>query len=64
MRTGKFSHRLLSELICRKDSQRLGTGIYFGRIADMRVNDMNVLPEAIRQIRRCFIARTFISELT
>ena len=51
LRTGKFNHRLLSELICHKDFQRfmLDTEIYVDRIADMRVNDMNAVLEAVRQ---------------
>ena len=50
LRTGKFNHRLLSELICHKDFQRfmLDTEIYVDRIADMRVNDMNAVLEAAR----------------
>ena len=40
LKTGKFNHRLLSELICHKDD----------RIADMRVNDMNAVLEAVRQM--------------
>ena len=52
LRTGKFNHRLLSELICHKDFQRfmLDTEIYVDRIADMRVNDMNTVLEAVRQM--------------
>ena len=48
LRTGKFNHRLLSELICHKDFQRfmLDAEIYVDRIADMRVNDMNAVLEA------------------
>ena len=51
LRTGKFNHRLLSELICHKDFQRfmLDAEIYVDRIADMRVNDMNAVLEAVRQ---------------
>ena len=50
--TGKFNHRLLSELICHKDFQRfmLDAKIYVDRIADMRVNDMNAVLEAVRQM--------------
>ena len=44
LRTGKFNHRLLSELICHKDFQR------FMLDADMRVNDMNAVLEAVRQM--------------
>ena len=52
LRTGKFNHRLLSELICHKDFQRfmLDPEIYVDRIADMRVNDMNAVLEAVRQM--------------
>ena len=52
LRTGKFNHRLLSELICHKDFQRfmLDAEIYADRIADMRVNDMNAVLEAVRQM--------------
>ena len=52
LRTGKFNHRLLSELICHKDFQRfmLDAEIYVDRIADMRVNDMNPVLEAVRQM--------------
>ena len=52
LRTGKFNHRLLSELICHKDFQRLmlDAEIYVDRIADMRVNDMNTVLEATRQM--------------
>ena len=48
LKTGKFNHRLLSELICHKDFQRfmLDAEIYVDRIADMRVNDMNAVLEA------------------
>ena len=52
LRTCKFNHRLLSELICHKDFQRfmLDAEIYVDRIADMRVNDMNAVLEAVRQM--------------
>ena len=52
LRTGKFNHQLLSELICHKDFQRflLDAEIYVDRIADMRVNDMNAMLEAVRQM--------------
>ena len=53
LRTGKFNHRLLSELICHKDFQRfmLDAEIYVDRIADMRVNDMNAGLEAVRLMK-------------
>ena len=52
LRTGKFNHRLLSELICHKDFQRfmLDAEIYVDLIADMRINDMNAVLEAVRQM--------------
>ena len=52
LRTGKFNHRLLSELICHKDFQRfmLDAEIYVDRIADMRVNDMNAVLGAVLQM--------------
>ena len=52
LRDGRFNHRLLSELICHKDFQRfmLDAEIYVDRIADMRVNDMNAVLEAVRQM--------------
>ena len=53
LRTGKFNHRLLSEMICHKDFQRfmLDAEIYVDRIADMRVNDMNAVLEAVRLMK-------------
>ena len=52
LRTGKFNHRLLSELICHRDFRcfMLDAEIYVDRIADMRVNDMNAVLEAVRQM--------------
>ena len=52
LRTGKFNHRLLSELICHKNFQRfmLDAEMYVDRIAEMRVNDMNAVLEAVRQM--------------
>ena len=52
LRTGKFNHRLLSELICHRDFQRfmLDAEIYVDRIADMRIKDMNAVLEAVRQM--------------
>ena len=52
LRTGKFNHRLLSELICHKNFQRfmLDAEIYVDRIADLRVNDMNAVLKAVRQM--------------
>ena len=52
LKTGKFNHRLLSELICHRDFQRfmLDAEIYVDRIADMRIKDMNTVLGATRQI--------------
>ena len=52
LKTGKFKHRLLSELICHRDFQRfmLDAEIYVDRIADMRIKDMNAVLEAVRQM--------------
>ena len=52
LRTGKFNHRLLSELICHNDFLlfMLDAEIYVDRIADMRVNDINAVLEAVRQM--------------
>ena len=52
-RTGKFNHRLLSELICHKRFPAFHAGhrTYVDRIADMRVNDMNAVLEAVRRWR-------------
>ena len=52
LRTGKFNHRLLSELICHKNFQRFmqDAEIYVDRIADRRVNDMNAVLKAVRQM--------------
>ena len=52
LKSSKFNHHLLSELICHKDFQRfmLDAEIYVNRIADMRVNDMNTVLEAVRQM--------------
>ena len=52
LKTGKFNHRLLSEMLCHKDFQRmmLDAEIYVDRIADMRINDMNTMLEAVRKM--------------
>ena len=52
LKDGQFNHRLLSELVCHKDFQRLmlDAEIYVDRIADMRINDMNAVLEAVRQM--------------
>ena len=49
--SGNFNHRLLSEMICHKDFQRmmLDAEIYVDRIADIRITDMNAVMEAVRQ---------------
>lgn len=49
--TVNFNHRLLSEIICHKDFQRmmLDAEIYVDRIADMRITNMNAAMEAVRQ---------------
>lgn len=46
-----FNHRLLSEMICHKDFQRmmLDAEIYVDRIADIRITNMNAAMEAVRQ---------------
>ena len=52
LKTGNFNHRLLSEMICHKNFQTLmlDAEIYVGRIADMRIHDMNAVLEAVRHI--------------
>ena len=52
LKTGRFNHWLLLELICHKAFQRLmlDAEIYVDRIADMRINDMNTVLEATRQM--------------
>lgn len=49
--TTEFNHRLLSEIICHQNFQRmmLDAEIYVDRIADMRITNMNVYLEAVRQ---------------
>ena len=51
LRDGRFNKRLLSELLCHPNFQRmmLDTEIYVDRIADMRIHDMNTVLEAVRQ---------------
>lgn len=51
LRTGKFNHRLLSEMITHNSFPRLMTDmeIIVDRIAEMRVQSMNVVLEAARQ---------------
>ena len=52
LKTGKFNHRLLSEILCHHDFQKmmLDAEIYVDRIADMRINDMNAVLQAARQM--------------
>lgn len=52
LKAGQFNHRLLSEMLCHKDFQRmmLDAGIYVDRIADMRINDMNAMLEVVRKM--------------
>lgn len=52
LRDGRFNKRLLSELLCHPNFQRmmLDTEIYVDRIADMRIHDMNTVLEAVRQM--------------
>ena len=52
LKAGKFNPRLLSEIICHHDFQKmmLDAEIYVDRIADMRINDMNAVLEAVRQM--------------
>lgn len=46
-----FNKRLLSEMLCHPDFQQmmLDAEIFVDRIADMRINDMNSVLEAVRQ---------------
>ena len=52
LKNEKFNKRLLSEMLCHPDFQRLmlDTEIFVDRIADMRINDMNAVLETVRQI--------------
>ena len=52
LKAGKFNHRLLSEIISHHDFQKmmLDAEIYVDRIADMRINDMNAVLQAVRQM--------------
>ena len=52
LKNGKFNKRLLSEMLCHPDFQRmmLDVEIFVDRIADMRINDMNAVLEAVRQM--------------
>lgn len=52
LKSGKFNKRLLSEMLCHPGFQRmmLDAEIFVDRIADMRINDMNAVLEAVRQM--------------
>lgn len=52
LRNVNFNKRLLSEMLCHHDFQRmmLDAEIFVDRIADMRINDMNAVLEAVRQM--------------
>lgn len=52
LKNGYFNKRLLSEMLCHPDFQRmmLDVEIFVDRIADMRINDMNAVLEAVRQM--------------
>lgn len=52
LKAEKFNHRLLSEILCHHDFQKMmvDTEIYVDRIADMRINDMNAVLQAVRQM--------------
>ena len=52
LKVGKFNPRLLSEILCHHDFQKmmLDAEIYAERIADMRINDMNAVLQAVRQM--------------
>ena len=56
LKAGKFNPRLLSEIICHHDFQKmmLDAEISVDRIADMRINDMNaVLQACLLYTSRC-----------
>lgn len=52
LKAGKFNPRLLSEIICHHDFQKmmLDAEICVDRIADMRISDMNAVLQAVRQM--------------
>lgn len=52
LKNEKFNKRLLSEMLCHPDFQRLmlDIEIFVDRIADMRINDMNAVLETVRQM--------------
>lgn len=52
LRNVNFNKRLLSEMLCHSDFQRmmLDAEIFVDRIADMRINDMNAVLDAVRQM--------------
>ena len=49
--TADFNHRLLSEMICHRDFQRmmLDAEIYVDRIVDMRITELNAIDESMRE---------------
>lgn len=52
LKAGKFNHRLPSEILFHPDFQKmmLGAEIYVDWSADMRINDMNAVLQAVRQM--------------
>lgn len=52
LKNANFNKRLLSEMLCHPDFQRmmLDAEIFVDQIADMRINDMNSVLEAVRQM--------------
>ena len=52
LKNGKFNKRLLSEMLCHPDFQRmmLDAEIFVDQIVDMRINDMNAVLETVRQM--------------
>lgn len=52
LRNVNFNKRLLSEMLCHPNFPRmmLDAEIFVDRIADMRINDMNTVLEAVRQM--------------
>ena len=56
LRDGRFNKRLLSELLCHPNFQRmmLDTEIYVDRIADMRIHDIDVYKrQALEALDAC-----------
>mgnify|MGYP000148088499 CR=1 FL=1 len=50
-KSGKLNNRLLCEIVTHEDFQRflVDANIYIDRIADMRINDMNMILAAVRK---------------